>query len=346
MLREKGKRLITREAYAQMLLPMEQERDDILVNQYGAHSGSETGILFPVETSSGRFRFMPGPEFSPRLYRGQTQFCERCRPSLYRREAIEAMYWSTKVFDLGALLWQHPACADFLGWNLEGLAFDLSFEAIAQHYHFPTAMLDFSRSKDVAMFFATCSFDAETKRYSPANSGTAVLYTADLRSLLLDPQRAAMLPLGFEPMPRPDAQMAFAVPLGFNEDLNEMSWVKREEIKLTPELSRKYFDMFDEGRALLPENPADRQIEALRDSASVSMKALKLALSFNILPEHPHGLDGVILAFGAAGFAVVETEPTLDDEAIAAAAADWNSRRDVFLNRIRMRGIADHFVAE
>jgi hypothetical protein len=342
VLRENGKRLMTREAYAQTLLPSDFEYDDVLVNQYGLHTDPDREILIPIETSPGRFRFMPGPEFSPRLYRGQNQLFAPCRPSLYRCEAIEAMYWATKTLELGALLWQHPVCMDFASWNLEGLTFDLNVEAIAQHYGFPTVLLDFSRSKDVAMFFATCAFDSESRQYSPAESGTAVLYTANLRTLLLDPKRAATVPLGFEPLPRPEAQMAFAVPLEQDEDLNETIWIQREEIELTSELSRRYFDMFDEGRALFPENPADRQIEALRDNASISSAALKLALSMNILPPHPHGFAGVVREFRAAGFAVVEAETTFDGATVAAVAADWNNRRTAFWGRIRMRGMAGH----
>lgn len=346
MLRENGKRLVTREAYAHLLLSMEHERDDLLVNQYGAHTDPEHGVIVPVETAPGRFRFMPGPEFGPRLYRGQSQFFAPCRPSLYRRDAIEGMYWAAKTLELGALLWRHPVCEDFLSWNLEGLTFDLSLEAIAQHYGFPSVLLDFSRSKDVAMFFATCTFDPKAGKYYPTNSGIAVLYTANLRALLLDPKRVGTIPLGFEPLPRPEAQLAFAVPLGLDEDLNHMAWVTAEKIELTPDLSRRYFDMFDGGKTLFPENPVDRQIEALRDSRSVSLSALKMAVTLNILPSHPHGVDGVIREFRAAGFDVPEIAASLDEPTIAAAASDWNNRRESFLNRIRIRGMSEHVAVE
>lgn len=342
MLREAGKRLPSCLEYAQTLLPIEQQRDDIYVNQYGMHSDPNQDILIPVQTAPGRFRFMPGPEFSPRLYRGQNRLFAPCRPSLYRQRAIDAMYWAAKVFDLGVLLWQHPALLESLSWNLEGLSFDLNLEALAQHYGYPTVLLDFSRSKDVAMFFATCAFDPTTGEYRPLESGTAVLYTADLRSLLLDQNGLGTLPLGFEPLPRPSAQMAFAVSLDLMDDLNEMAWITKEDIELTPSLSKRYFDMFEGGRVLFPSNAFDTRIDALRESKSLSINALKMALSFGVLPPHPYDLEGVVREFEAVNYRVIESVEPVSAEILATAAADWSQHRPAFVSRTRLRGVADH----
>ena len=108
--------------------------------------------------------------------------------------------------------------------------------------------MDFSRSKDVAMFFATCSHDPVTESYFPLQEGTAVLYTADLKRLIEHRKgSAAFLPLGLEPLPRPEAQGALTVRLNAGENLNDMPWVIREAVEITPELSQHYFDMFNGG---------------------------------------------------------------------------------------------------
>lgn len=342
MLRETGKRLASYFEYAQTLLPIEQKRDDLHVNQYGMHSDLSREIIIPIQTAPGRFRFLPGPEFSPRLYRGQNRLFAPCRPSLYRYLAIDAMYWAAKVFDLGALLWQHPALIEFLSWNMEGSIFDLNLEALAQHYGYPTALLDFSRSRDVAMFFATCAFDPTTGEYRPLEGGTAVLYTADLRSLLLDKNGLRTLPLGFEPLPRPSAQMAFGVNLHLKDDLNQMAWVTKEDIELTPSLAKRYFNMFDGGRALFPPNAFDMKIDALRESRCLSINALKMALSFGILPSHPYDLEGVVREFEAVNYRVIENVEPVSAEIVATAAADWSQHRRTLISRIRLRGFADH----
>ena len=177
MLTEVGKRLPTLAEYASLLLPIEHADDRSYINQHGMVGDRQHDRIIPVETSPGLFRFMSGPEFCPRIYRGQTQFYEMCKPSLYRREAVEAMFWATKTIEFGEILWRHPSVSDLLQLVLEGHRFDFSLEAIAQHYGYPTVFLDFSRSRDVAMFFATCVWNRETGHYTPSNSGRAVLYT-------------------------------------------------------------------------------------------------------------------------------------------------------------------------
>lgn len=343
MLIESGKRLHNLIEYASLLLPMEHANDDAYVNQCGAFTDPKHDRIYPIETSPGHFRFMSGPEFSPRIYRGQTQFYEQCRPSLYRRDAIEGMFWATKTIELGEVIWEHPGIADLLRLVLEGLRFDFSLEALAQHYEYPTGFLDFSRSRDVAMFFATCARDRETGAYAPLKSGGAVLYTVDLRALIMDPNRKAVLPLGFEPLPRPEAQLALAVWLDLHENLNGMSWVRYEEFEVSPKMSGRYFDMFDGGKTLFPENPLDTHIEALRGRRSISLSALKLALDIGVLPLHPHGIDGVVREFGAKDYDVREDTPAIPQEVMSDLRTDWLRRSSEYFGRIGMRGVGDHF---
>jgi hypothetical protein len=343
MLTEVGKRLPTLVEYAALLLPMEHSNDRSCVNHVGAFTEPEHDRIVPVETSPGRFRFTSGPEFSPRIYRGQTQFHDVCKPSLYRREAVEAMFWVTKTIELGEVLWQHPGVSDLLQLILEDHKFDFNLEAIAQHYGYPTVFLDFSRSKDVAMFFATCVWDKEARRYSPLSSGRAVLYTADLRALIFDPNRKGVLPLGFEPLPRPEVQLAMSVWLDLHENLNDMPWARWEEIELTTKLSGQYFEMFEEGKTLFPVDSFDSCIDALRQERFVSSSALKLALQMGALPRHPHGIDGVMREFEAKNYDVRHCTHGIPAHVSNKLDADWSRRRREYFGRIAFRGVAEHF---
>lgn len=92
MLIEQGKRLISVMEYAHMLMPMSFPNDDSWINRYGMVSKLVIDLLIPVVTSVGQYRFMPGPEFSPRLYRGQNQLFEKCAPSIFRVKCdVEAL---------------------------------------------------------------------------------------------------------------------------------------------------------------------------------------------------------------------------------------------------------------
>lgn len=79
MLIEQGKRLISVMEYAHSLMPMNFPDDESWINRYGIVSELGVDLLMPVATSADRYRFMPGPEFPPRLYRGQNQFSQRAR---------------------------------------------------------------------------------------------------------------------------------------------------------------------------------------------------------------------------------------------------------------------------
>ena len=343
---EQGKRLISVMEYAHLLMPMNFPSDESSINRYGTVSELGVDLLMAVATSAGRYRFMPGPEFSPRLYRGQNQFFSICTSSIFRlTSGVDALYWVAKCIELSAVMDRHPATNDLMTYQIEGLDFSLSIEAIAQHYQYPTQLLDFSRSRDVAMFFATCAYDQESDVFLPLRSGTAVLYTVDLRELILQSGgQTSFLPLGLEPLPRPEAQRALALRLGPGENLNDMPWVQHQEIEITSTLSHHYFEMFDGGKKLFPDNPFDDYIAALRTNRTLPLQALEFGIGQGLLPAHPEGVTGVRNALNAAGYAVEDRVVDIEESVLQAAVEEWAERKLDYFSRIRMRGVADHVV--
>lgn len=276
-LEQRGSRLPTIDEFASLLASMEACEDEVWINRFGAVTGTDADLLVAIRTSDRHFRFMPGPEFSPRLYRGENAFHNPCLPSVFRAgiRPIDRCFAIGKWIELSALMDHHPATHDLKECRIGDLSFDLNIEAIAQHYGFRTRLMDFSRSKDVAMFFATCQYDAATESYAPMRKGTAVLYTVDLKGLI-DHRKgdAAFLPLGLEPLPRPEAQRALAVRMNPGESLNDMPWISRQELEVTHELSQRYFDMFDGGAKLFPSNPFDKHVHNIRRSKLLPLEAL------------------------------------------------------------------------
>jgi len=210
-----------------------------------------------------------------------------------------------KWIELSALMDHHPATHDLKECRIGDLSFELNIEAIAQHYGFKTRLLDFSRSKDVAMFFATCQYDRVMESYAPMRKGTAVLYTVDLKGLI-DHRKgdASFLPLGLEPLPRPEAQRALAVRMNSGESLNDMPWISRQELEVTHELSQRYFDMFDGGAKLFPSNPFDDQVRAIRETKRLPLEALAFGMRQGLIPYHPEGVNGARIALLLAGYEV------------------------------------------
>ena len=154
---------------------MKASEDEIRFNHIGLVTEVGADLLVAIRTSDRHFRFMPDPEFSPRLYRGETTFHNPCVPSVFRDgiSPIDRCFAIGKWVELSALVDHHPATHDLKECRIGDLSFDLNIEAIAQHYGFRTRLMDFSRSKDVAMFFATCQYDPVTETYEPVRKGTA-----------------------------------------------------------------------------------------------------------------------------------------------------------------------------
>lgn len=346
-LAQRGKRLPTIDEFASLLASMESSEDDIWINPFGAVTETNSDLLVAIQTSDQHFRFMPGPEFSPRLYRGETAFHNPCVPSVFRDgiRPIDRCFAIGKWIELSALMDHHPATHDLKACRIGDLSFDLNIEAIAQHYGFRTRLMDFSRSKDVAMFFATCQYDAVTESYAPMRKGTAVLYTVDLKGLI-DHRKcdASFLPLGLEPLPRPEAQRALAVRLNPGESLNDMPWVSRQELEVTPELSQRYFDMFDGGAKLFPSNSFDEHVKNIRQSNLLPLEALAFGMDNELIPSHPGGVNGARDALLSGGYLVEPCPMHVDAEIIKAALDQWEHKKSNYFSRIRVRGVADHII--
>jgi hypothetical protein len=69
-LEQRGLRLPTVEEFASSLTPMKAPEDEIRFNHNGLVTEVGVDLLVAIRTSDRHFRFMPGPEFSPRLLIG------------------------------------------------------------------------------------------------------------------------------------------------------------------------------------------------------------------------------------------------------------------------------------
>lgn len=147
-------RLPSIEEFAADLVSMNVAEDGCWISESGAITDTSIDLLLPVRTSDEHFRFMPGPEFSPRLYRGETEFHPVCVPTMFRAgtSGVGRCFAIAKGFELSTLIDHHPATKALSKSRIGDLSFEFNIQAIAQHYGFKTELMDFSRSKDVAMF--------------------------------------------------------------------------------------------------------------------------------------------------------------------------------------------------
>ena len=126
------------------------------------------------------------------------------------------------------------------------------------------------------------------------------------------------------------------------ENLNDMPWVCHSLIEITPDLSRRYFDMFDGGKKLFPANPFDEHIQELRTNRTVPLQALEFGINQGLLPVHPKGILGAQKELMSSGYTVEDCAINVSSDVIQAAADEWSKRKADYFGRVRMRAVCEH----
>lgn len=269
--KSQGLKLPTIGEYAHSL--QSSEDDNLFINNYGAVN-FDPDCFVAVQTDENHFRFVPGHEFSSRLYRGQSKFYEHCCASMFResKDEIKLIVDAIRKEEFILLIKTHPILILTQKIKIIDLYFQVDFEGLAQHYRFNTRYLDLTRSKDIAMFFATCDYDENKDVYEPTNSKEGVLYTVDLFQGLTNKNKKIGI-VGLQALPRPGIQKAFSVALGDKENFNRLLYVSYETFKITRELSEKYFNKFNGGKDLFIKDTIWDKAKQIRSYDSLSKDA-------------------------------------------------------------------------
>jgi len=257
--------------------------DDTLINHYGCHSTPRKDALFPLKVNDNECLLLPAPEFSALLYRGQNEYFEICKPTLSRKmTAPEKLKANLQKIEFLSAIQTHPLTKIFQTKyfleqysHLPNYKLKIDYEAIAQHYEFKTNHLDFSKNKDIAMFFMTCRYDSKNRDFTPiSDDSMGVLYSYDFKLGILKNEHA-INPIGFQPFSRPDKQKAFSIVFNKNLNFNNFDFVQKEDIKLTKELCEKYYDMFDGGAKLFPKDEISELAYEIQNSNYISKDAIE-----------------------------------------------------------------------
>ncbi len=252
------------------------------INRYGMETTTDDVALIPIKVSDTHVALLPGPEFSPILYRGQNEFHSVCKPTLHRPMSKEAKLIAIlKKIEFIETIKSNPVVKivndiEITPFPNKKYSIKIDYEALAQHYEFKTNHLDLTRSKEVAMFFASTIYDLNRRSYLPfSEEREVVLYKYNIQ-LALMLNKGAVNPIGFQPFPRPDLQKAFSIVFEENVNFNDSPIVQYEKIVVSKEESKKYFEMFEGGSKLFPEDTIDDFAYEILDTKSIPIDVIEL----------------------------------------------------------------------
>lgn len=337
-----GSSIPTIDHYAALLLPFEIQDDYCWINQCGCVASEDRDSLCIVQTDDKHFSLLPGPEFSPRLYRGQPVFYKECLPSIFRKPTqIKYLADLLKKYEFYKLMAGHPIVGHLLSWCIDGKYFKIDIEGLAAHYEFATAMIDVSRSRDVAMFFALCEKNSGG-RYEPILDETreVVLYTINLQALMYA-NNPALHVIGFQPLPRPDVQKAYSLWINHRENFNAYPFVSCEIFPVRRKESERYFDMFEGGAKLFPNDPVDDKAREIRQSREIDREVLETCFKRHWIPKVWNNPGEITKYLGRYGYSVKKKQLEFSDGNKKMIIEKWNTSATLSTDRVKCRFVAE-----
>lgn len=245
-----------------------------------------------------RFTIKPSLRNKKFLFRGQAEFFNPCKPSMFRDKA--KTYFVDDVIqinELEILLQQHPLVKLFeQGFMLmnEFIRFKIHYGGLSQHYYNNTPYLDLTSDMDVAKFFAVTTFDMDNDRYVKYNgSKLGVLYYYDLKpgAFSYSEERKYLVEsIGKQPFMRSGNQYGFLIDLEKDDDFNSFPEVRYVFFKHNPDITERIFKDSQFGDKYMPQEILRtnwyRRMSDKEARKKVSTKALKLNFEHN--PDESH----------------------------------------------------------
>lgn len=315
---------------------------DLKINRFGLVSGNIDDFI-AIKTDGNHFKIMPGPEFFPLLYRGQNKYHKKCYPPLYRKSLteIDILIERIRIVQFEMLLKKHPAIKELENFKILDCVYKVDYEGLAQHYRFKTSLLDFTRSYEIAIFFARCKYNKSSDEYEPlnANCESGVIYAIDLSAALKHMNSSQPIDIvGLQAIPRPGEQKAFSYRLARNEDLNKKPFIQIQRIEHDKKKSEEIFKQFDGGKKLFPKDDfIENKAKEIKKTDTLSREAFEITYR-----RHYKGYNSKELrnSLRRNGIFLKDVEITFTNEEISIMEQKWYEKRNDFYKRIHYRGVS------
>lgn len=226
------------------------------------------------------------------LFRGESEFHERCLPSLYRREwtKLETLERQIQLEDFKLMLQVNPEIRE-----MEDAGLMVNYNGLAQHYGIETNILDLTNSFLVAAFFATTTYDALQDVYKPIlhTVSSGVIYFFPTGGLMNFGLETPIWPIGLEALRRPGEQRGFGIEMDeHRNDLNHYLDAHAFRFWHSPRASLEIWKRTKGGMELFPYDPMAEKVRNMRKYRIYSEKGFRIAydkvglLRENIIEVH------------------------------------------------------------
>lgn len=241
---------------------------------------------------SGRYSLKPNLKNRKFLFRGETEFHNPCKPSLFR-DAGKNYFLDSIIHgdEMYCLILSHPLVQLLdLGIMLNGkhVRFEMNLYGLIQHYYNQSALLDLTSDINVALFFATQNYDWKTDMYSPIideehKYGILYYYAIDsIRDFQRKPNGEQLSTIGLQVFPRSGKQRGFLYECNKDTNFNEHPQLAAFRFRHNAKIAKEIYNQMAGGKQLFPYDILKSHWKNIaRDKNTVSIDAVRLNLTRN-----------------------------------------------------------------
>lgn len=257
--------------------------DAFIVNQI--HREKELGVPY--------FNLKPNLYKHKFLYRGQSEYFDKCVPNLFRNKDknyfLDDLIWSHEMI---LMIQSHPLVKLFeKGIELlhDTFKFSVNYGGLTQHYYNKSSFLDLTSNIEAAKFFATTRYDRDKDIYEPyidtKNLGVLYYYEINYPEAFNRHHNRHLSTIGKQVFSRSGAQHGFLLSMEKGMNFNLFPEVHKVFFKHDPSISQRIFEESKCGNMYLPcdilEVAWKQKMETLKRHRKVSLETVKYNLSLN-----------------------------------------------------------------
>lgn len=286
-----------------------------------------------LDIGSNKFKLMPSPELNIILYRGQNNYYEPCLSSVDRKSLSEEtrLIDNLKKIEFIELIKKNPILKNLEEYKILNCTFQNDYEGLAQHYGFLTSHLDLTNSKDIAMFFATTRYEKEEYKIIKRKE-KGILYKFNY---LKEYERINII--GAQGLSRSTKQKGFSLSLNKNEDFNKLV-ESYEIIDITQEKSEYFFNMFEGGAKLMPDDIISKKAKMILKKMDISKNSINTYM--NTLNLSKYTRKDIVNILNDNKYNIINKDMKFTKKELIKISEQWLKKdKQYFIDKVSYRGI-------